>query len=29
MVLVESVNESDDVPEIYDAMKDSPIQTEF
>ena len=29
MVLVESVNESDDVTEIYDAMKDIPIQTEF
>jgi hypothetical protein len=29
MVLVETVNSSDDVTEIYDAMKDIPIQTDF
>ena len=29
MVLVESTNTEDDVTEIYDAMKDIPIQTEF
>jgi len=29
MVMVESTNAKDDVSEIYDAMKDIPIQTEF
>jgi predicted enzyme involved in methoxymalonyl-ACP biosynthesis len=29
MVMVESTNDKDDVSEIYDAMKDIPIQTEF